>query len=292
VPTVVGVDVAEERKGLDLVALDSRRVVIASAGRLTLDQTASIILDEIRPDVVCIDSPSGWSHSGKSRRSEIELRKLGITAFSTPSDPGDHPFYRWMRVGFSLYEALSPMYGLGNGSVLLQTAVEVFPEATAVLLAGRLRNSTESKREFRGNVLESQGIDVYRLPTVDRIDAALAAVTGILALEGEASYLGDPSEGTILIPVSEPPATRLLRERSTTSRAASPRVLMASSTADPAPEAKASGHCLCGCGAPVRRRFLPGHDAKLRSALYKAEAAGDISASQRLVDLGWRSGPP
>jgi predicted nuclease with RNAse H fold len=80
---VVGIDVAEERKGLDLVALDRDRRVIASAGHLTVEDVRRLVLEELRPDMVCIDSPSSWSISGKSRGSERELRKLGITAFST-----------------------------------------------------------------------------------------------------------------------------------------------------------------------------------------------------------------
>lgn len=31
--------------------------------------------------------------------------------------------------------------------------------------------------------------------------------------------------------------------------------------------------CECGCGAPVRRRFLPGHDAKLKGRLLKDTTA-------------------
>jgi predicted nuclease with RNAse H fold len=210
-PIVVGIDVAEERKGLDLVALDGRRTIVASAGRLTVSQVVELVLGDLGPDLVCIDSPSGWSHTGRSRRSELELRTLGITAFSTPSDPGDHPFYRWMRVGFSIYRALSPTYGLCDGSTLPGTAVEVFPEATAVLLTGRLRDKDESKRVFRGQVLSDHGVAMDGLPTVDRIDAALAALTGVLALEGSASFLGDPAEGVVLVPVADLPAARLRR---------------------------------------------------------------------------------
>ncbi len=60
-------------------------------------------------------------------------------------------------------------------------------------------------------MLASHGVDVDGLPTVDRIDAALAALTGVLALEGSASFLGDPAEGVVLVPVAELPAARLRR---------------------------------------------------------------------------------
>jgi predicted nuclease with RNAse H fold len=283
---VAGIDVAEERKGLDLVVLDHRRNLIASEGRLSLDDAIAILLD-IGPEVVCIDSPSAWAHEGKSRRSEIALRKIGITAFSTPRDPGDHPFYRWMRVGFSIYQALAPTFIVYDGSILNGSAIEVFPEATAVLLAGRLRNKGESKRTFRGEVLSQHGVSAENLPTVDRIDAALAALTGVLALEGEQTFVGDLAEGVILLPVSRLPEVKLTRTESEVDKSSGQRprrVPRAEQIGAPSP---ATG-CECGCGAPVRRRFLPGHDAKLRSRLLQAEASG-VSAAKQLTDLGWRS---
>lgn len=275
----VGIDVAEARKGLDLVALDADRCVVASAGRLTVEDVVYKVLEEIQPSIVCIDSPSGWSTSGKSRVAERELRKLGITAFSTGADPGPHPFFRWMRVGFSIYESLSPAYKLFRGSALLGTAAEVFPEATAVLLAGRLRNADESKKVFRSQVLEKNGVDASILPTVDRVDAALAALTGLLALEGTYSKVGDRAEGVMILPVMHLPSSPLLRD-SATSQASGTRTTNAARTA---PGQK----CLCGCGANVRRRFLPGHDAKLKSRLLRAHAGGIEMATEVLKDLGW-----
>ena len=42
--------------------------------------------------------------------------------------------------------------------------------------------------------------------------------------------------------------------------------------------------CLCGCGATVteNRRFLPGHDQKLRAAI--EDAAGGLEALKKLVE--------
>jgi hypothetical protein len=56
-------------------------------------------------------------------------------------------------------------------------------------------------------------------------------------------------------------------------------------------EAKAATVCLCGCGVQTGGgRFLPGHDARLKSALLAAFRNGGLSADQEaLVDeLGWR----
>ena len=59
-----------------------------------------------------------------------------------------------------------------------------FPEASAVLLEGRLRSKDEPKVRFRRRVLADRGIDTAGLRTGDAVDAALAALTGLLALEG------------------------------------------------------------------------------------------------------------
>ena len=51
-----------------------------------------------------------------------------------------------------------------------------------------------------------------------------------------------------------------------------------------APPASPAKVCLCGCGATVaaNRRFLPGHDQKLRIAI--EDAAGDLEALKKLVE--------
>ena len=40
--------------------------------------------------------------------------------------------------------------------------------------------------------------------------------------------------------------------------------------------------CLCGCGVTVTRRFLPGHDQKLRTAI--EDAAGGLEDLKKLVE--------
>ena len=44
------------------------------------------------------------------------------------------------------------------------------------------------------------------------------------------------------------------------------------------------GKCLCGCGAKVAKRFLPGHDARLKSAL---KQAGTKAAKALAKEFGW-----
>jgi len=269
--TVAGVDIAEQRKGLDLVVIDPRRRIVASEGKLTLADVTAAVMD-IRPEMVCIDGPPRWAAVGRSRAAERELLALGIHAFAVPVDPGDHLFYRWMRVGFTVYEKLAPSYPLRTCFPITGGAVEVFPHASACVLAQRRPDRAESKLAFRTGVLEAQGVDTSACPTIDRIDAALAALTGVLALAGQGSFVGDPCEGCILVPVVSLPAS-LHRPRSRT--AASGGLELSERL------------CECGCGARVRRRFLPGHDAKLKSVLLSQHRAGDGAATDRLNALGW-----
>ena len=92
-----------------------------------------------------------------------------------------------------------------------------------------------------------------------------------------ADQVVDPEEGVILLSgrtsQSLPP---IPMTRSTATLSAGSQV-----------GATGSGACGCGCGAAVRRRFLPGHDAKLKSRLLNSWRSGDMTAAQRLHDLGW-----
>lgn len=51
------------------------------------------------------------------------------------------------------------------------------------------------------------------------------------------------------------------------------------------------GTCLCGCGEAVSRRFLPGHDAKLKSSLLAGTKTNQWwvreSAVRALGSMGW-----
>lgn len=49
----------------------------------------------------------------------------------------------------------------------------------------------------------------------------------------------------------------------------------------------ADNTCQCGCGAEVKRRFLPGHDAKLKSRLLTEAREGSEAAAAELQRRGW-----
>ena len=48
--------------------------------------------------------------------------------------------------------------------------------------------------------------------------------------------------------------------------------------------------CLCGCGGTTKTRFVPGHDARLKSALTRTAAKGGEPAelaTRALARFGW-----
>ncbi len=214
----VGVDVSE-RRGLDVVALDQFRSVTGSPrARVSPNALESLLLD-LRPEAVAIDSPPAWGRAGGSRQGERELAALGVSCFRTPSDPARcrHPFYNWMRVGHAAFAAAARAgYGLYRGGPVAGYALEVFPHSSAVALAGTrpppgTARRAGTKAAWRRSVLEAAGVDTSTLRTLDHLDAALAALTALLAWNGCCFTLGDPDEGLLVLP-GERPASSYPRE--------------------------------------------------------------------------------
>ncbi len=198
----VGVDVSKAR-GLDLVFLDSGRRLLELPRRREDPETLSRMLETLRPGVVAIDSPSSWAVEGNSRLAERELMRRGIHIFFTPSLHDQwFPFYDWMRVGHKVFAAANAAgYQLyRNGLSVKGCTIEVFPHATAVALKRSLPPSGSRKRPWRVAILEANGVQTVNLHSQDEIDAALAALTGLLALKGEFAAVGDPVEGVIVVP--------------------------------------------------------------------------------------------
>jgi predicted nuclease with RNAse H fold len=268
----LGIDVGVT-KGLDLVLLDDTLRPVETARRVDPSDLANLIQD-MEPDVVAIDSPPAWGLGKGSRRTERELRAFGIQSYGTPraGERDDHPFYAWMKVGFRAFEeaARAGFPRFGSGSVRGK-AIEVFPHASAVALSGCVPSTSVRKREFRTRVLRSQRVETDGLRSMDQVDAALAALTGLLALRGRHSALGDPREGVIVLPVSSLPAHPFRR----------------------CPEAKAAddvqvrfpGMTPCGCGDPAcremtSREFAPGHDARRKSMLWTTAREGQTAVDE------------
>lgn len=276
----LGIDVGV-RKGLDLVLLDATRTVLDTYRRVTVEDLPTLVAD-LAPDVVAIDAPPNWALSGRSRMTERELRWFGIQCFNTPSDSRmrEHPFFEWMTVGFRAFRAIEGRFPRYRDGAVAGTAIEVFPHASAVFLAGCLPPTAVSKREWRRSVLRAHGVEGARLRSMDQVDAALAALTGAFALEGRFTAPGDPKEGVIVVPTRTLPAHPFRRGPQPKPQTRQP----------PLPGLAA---CACGdpsCTALTTREFAPGHDAKRKSALWKLARSGQEAADE-LRTRGWELPP-
>ncbi len=290
----IGVDVSLGR-GQDVALLDGLRVRQTWSRVGFADLTA--LLRELRPDGAGIDAPPKkglellateeerdrlpvpprpGTHL-RRRIAEYELSRRGIGSHQTPAD--DAHLFTWMTAGFEVfdaaraagYEAFLGHDGDGDderdGHGARGRAFEVFPYASYVALGGCLSPGRKDRLAWRRSVLESSGVEgIPAGASIDVVDAVCAALTAARFVEGAGSWVGDPREGVIVLPV---PALedRYRRCASTGPTAARP--------------------CECGCGAPVRRRFLPGHDGILRARLRKAVREGR-EAEAELDRRGWR----
>lgn len=226
---VVGVDVSV-RRGLDVVVLDAAARVVDARSRLEARDLGDL-LTQWRPVSVAIDSPPGPGREpgATSRLCERELRALGVNIFLTPSDLERFagPFYDWVRVGSRAFDVAAAVgYPLqGDSGVVRGCAVEVFPHASDVFLRGCLppvhtTRRVGTKRAWRLATLEAAGVNTSDLcvnrvgaQTLDSIDAALAAVTALRAVDGVFSVFGSAGEW-IVVPETTPAA--LVRHSPTT----------------------------------------------------------------------------
>lgn len=276
----LGIDVGV-RKGLDLVLLDGERRILEAVRRVRVEGLPALV-GELGPDVVAVDAPPAWARSGRSRLTERELRWFGIQCFNTPSDErmGEHPFFAWMTVGFEVYRVLEDRFPRYRSGSVRGTAIEVFPHASAVVLAGCLPPRGVPPHAWRRQVLREHGVDAGALRSADQVDAALAALTGLYALERRFSAPGDPLEGRIVVPTTSLPAHPYRRGDAPRPRGQQP----------PLP---GMAPCACGdpaCTALTAGEFAPGHDAKRKSILWRLARAGQ-EALDELKERGWQIPP-
>jgi predicted nuclease with RNAse H fold len=276
----LGIDVGV-RKGLDLVLLDGSRTILDTHRRVRVEELAHVV-EGLGADVVAIDSPPTWALTGRSRMTERELRWFGIQCFNTPSDErmAEHPFFEWMTVGFAAFRAIEPRFPRYRGGSAKGTAMEVFPHASAVVLAGCLPPKGVAPHAWRRWVLREHGVDAGALRSVDQVDAALAAITGLFALERRFSAPGDPKEGQIVVPAATLPAHPYRRGEAPPAH-------------DEQPSLPGMSACACGdpaCTAMTASEFAPGHDAKRKSALWKRARSGQ-EAVDELRRRAWEVPP-
>jgi hypothetical protein len=288
VPGVLGVDVSLGR-GHDVVLVEEGAVK-ERWSRVGAEGLAHL-LGERAPDAVAIDAPPApglgllldeterarlpvppapGRHLNR-RVAEYELSRRGIGSHQTHRE--EQRLFSWMKAGFEAFRAAAgagyPPF-LGTESAV-GSALEVFPYASYVALAGCLSPGRRWRSLWRRSVLSAAGVTgVTEIDSIDLLDATCAGVTGERYLRGSGCFVGDPREGVIVLPV----AAMAERYRRCPPAEAVP------------PRSTAARLCECGCGAMARRRFLPGHDAKLRSRLVRTAREGS-DARRDLERLGW-----
>jgi hypothetical protein len=244
-------------------------------------QRLGALIADHRPDVICVDGPPAWAPTGqRSRLAERELRLLGIQAYYTPdrATGETNGFYGWMRNGMAAFRAADragfPAYRAGR---IAGSTIEVFPHASATVLTGCLppaRQTASAKRAWRAGILQGQHVPTAQLRTLDQVDAALCALTGLVALELRDPFApGAPEEGRIVVPARVVPAAGYRRCMPTRAAAATEPLIT---------------FCACGCGAQTRpgREFRAGHDRRLMVELRRAVSEGE-RARVELDRRGW-----
>ena len=236
------------------------------------------MIDDLRPDVVAIDSPPRWAATGRSRRTERELAACNIQSFNTPRTPRARQ--RVLRVDGGRVRGVPaaneqgyPTYGGGSPR---RRAMEVFPHATAMVLAGTL--AAERRHEARvARARPARAGRAHRRAHLDRSDR-----------RGARRADGAPG-----------PRREAVRARRPARRRDHAPGELAPGQAVPAggPTARRRGpalQLLC-----VRRPGLPGAGARGVRAGARREAQGDALAArargtgaiEELEERGWKLPP-
>jgi predicted nuclease with RNAse H fold len=129
---------------------------------------------------------------------------------------------RWIEVGFRLFEALSPLglyrpqradgvleHRVGEGATRFGRLVETYPDAIFCSLLGHRPSPKRTPWGLQQRiaalklrrVVDADGGLWHR--TLDELDACAAAYAAYTLANGLGSWVGDPREGVILLPVPE-----------------------------------------------------------------------------------------
>ena len=184
------------------------RSVVALHAKAGLSEFRDVV-EAQRPGVIAIDCSLSWARSGGSRSCERAVRALGINIFNTPTEAvgATHSFYGWIVEGLKALEcAIDAGYSVATSAPIAPgSVIEAFPHATTVALLGSIpptTKTTRAKKALRASALHGAGVQIDADIRLDLLDAALAALTGLSALGGDAIAVGDPDEGAIFLPTT------------------------------------------------------------------------------------------
>jgi predicted nuclease with RNAse H fold len=227
----IGIDV--HLKSLMVAVLDDK-LNICQLTSFETEQAAELIR-EAKPSVIGIDAPyklnQGLMNHEDYRQklqnnlkghynkkvSEYELSRRNIQPFSTPGHISKLVGWNaWMWAGFKLYNQIEDLgYELitsKRGNASGKGFGEVFPHACFTTMLGYIPSAKETERGLseRVQLLKDQGVKDVELWVTggkgikgDKLDALMAAYTAYLVSKEAVSFVGEPSEGEIILPVAE-----------------------------------------------------------------------------------------
>jgi predicted nuclease with RNAse H fold len=174
--------------GIDLAGLDANPSGFALLERRRFT-TQNLYTDEelldrceaSRPAVVAIDAPLSLPRRGGLREADLSLIKRGFRVFS----PKFGSMRSLTKRGSALAKKIRKM-GI--------KVIEVHPRTSGLLLFGTAERKKWMKK------LKQLGFKFDGGGSRHEVDAALAALTGLLYLKGKVEKVGRPEEGIIIIP--------------------------------------------------------------------------------------------
>jgi predicted nuclease with RNAse H fold len=193
---VFGIDLAgSEKRNTGVCVLNEK--LEAKCFIVHKDEEILELIEKFKPDLIAIDAPLSLPKGRKSldkkekihfRECDRKLFELGIKFFPITLGPMRMLTERGMKLRKILEEKCYKV-------------IEVYPGATQDIL--KIPRKNEGTKKLL-NGLKKLGIKVEeRELSDDELDAITAAYTGYLYIKKLSLSLGDPNEGTIVIPKPE-----------------------------------------------------------------------------------------
>jgi predicted nuclease with RNAse H fold len=220
----IGIDVGCAR--FDVAVLDQeRRIHALPAPFRHIEPLVQWVCEHARGSYVAVDAPQrtreGVLACETYRRSltppppegryqtvrecDYELMRRGLPLYQVPAEYALCP--AWMRAGFHLYDALlgTGRWTLFDGARHAPCLLEVYPFAAFAVMLGAFppRKSTPAGREARLASLRKRLAPEARLEEATEhhtLDALAAACTAWSLDHGQATWVGNPREGLMVLP--------------------------------------------------------------------------------------------